>query len=117
MTQTNIDHDAKSSPNHAGPAVFINILTPKPGKLDELIAVQTAAQRRFFGMVPGLLGHRLHRALDGKTAVVIAVFETIEHHKRWLETDLFAEHLRRVGPLIERSDRGYFEVISEAGTL
>jgi ABC-2 type transport system ATP-binding protein len=84
--------------------VLINVVTPKPGMLDEFLDVQVAEQGRLAGRVPGLRGNRLHRAADGQSAIGIAVFDTVDDHKRWVASDTFAEHLSRIEHLIERAE-------------
>jgi NAD(P)H-dependent FMN reductase len=63
--------------------VLINVVTPKPGRLQEFLDIQVAEQRRLAGQVPGLRGNRLHRSSDGRSAVGIAVFDSVEDHQRW----------------------------------
>ncbi len=114
MAQSDRLPDAETSP-----VVLINVFTPKPGKLDAFIEVQAAELHRLSAHagIQGWRGGRLHRAVDGKTAVMITVFETIDDHKRWVATSAFAEHLDRVRPLIERAEPGYYELIAEAGRI
>jgi heme-degrading monooxygenase HmoA len=96
---------------------FINIFTPKPGKLDEFLEIQVAQQRRFAGNIPGWRGSRLHRSLDGTTAAAITIFDSVADHQRWLQTEDFKAHFQRIEPLIERADRGWYELVQEAGQI
>lgn len=107
MSQSNIGGQNR-------PVVLINTFTPKPGKLDEFIAAQTTALRGFRGRVPGWRQSRLHRALDGNTVVMISVFDSVDDHRRWQETGLFAEHREKIRQLVERVDPGFYEVVYEA---
>jgi heme-degrading monooxygenase HmoA len=102
-----------------GPVVLINVFTPKPGKLDAFIETQKAELERLSqeAAIQGWRGSRLHRAVDGKTAVMVTVFDTIDDHKHWVATHAFAEHLDRIRPLIERAEPGYYELVAEAGRI
>ena len=98
-----------------GPVVFINIFTVKPGRLDDFIAIQKANLDGSVGVVKGWRGSRLHRATDGRTAIMMSAFDTIGDHKRVHETNRFAEHVRKVRPLIESAGPGYYQVVHEVG--
>jgi NAD(P)H-dependent FMN reductase len=102
---------------HEGPVVLINTFTPKPGKLDAFVAAQLDDLRAFAGEVPGMLGARFHRALDGHNAVGVAVFASAADHRRWLEQARFAGHLQKIAPLLDRADPRLYAVAFEAGSL
>lgn len=99
------------------PVVLINVFTPKPGKLDEFVALQAAELRRLTEATPphGWRGSRLHRAVDGNMVVMVTMFDTIQDHRNWLSGDRFADHVERIMPLLERASPGYFEIVEEAG--
>jgi len=97
--------------------VWINVITPKAGKLDEVLAYQANAQKQFGGVVDGLIGTRLHRALDGSNLVITTIFESAEHHRRWINNEAFLKHAGGLLPLIERAERGYYEIVAESGRL
>jgi heme-degrading monooxygenase HmoA len=90
------------------PVVLINVFTVKPGRLDEFIAVQTAALDRFRGQVPGWLGSRLHRALDDDTAVMMSVFDSVDSHARWHQTAEFAAHRARIVALVDKAEPRFY---------
>lgn len=96
-----------------GPVVFINIFTVKPGKLDEFVALQKANLERSRGNTPGWRGSRLHRGLDGRTAVMVTTFDSIADHKRVHETARFSEHVARLRPLIEKAEPAYYQLEHE----
>lgn len=96
-----------------GPVAFVNIFTLKPGKLDEFIALQKINLERSVGNVPGWRGSRLHRSIDGNTAIMISTFDSVADHKRVHQTQGFAEHIAKVGPLIEAAVPGYYQVVHE----
>jgi quinol monooxygenase YgiN len=94
--------------NTVSPVVFINIFTVKPGCMDEFIALQQAHLRRSRGIVPGWRGSRLHRGLDGITAIMVSTFDSIADHQRVHGTERFAEHVVKVRQLMEKNEPGYF---------
>ena len=86
--------------------VWINVITPKAGKLDDVVAFQANAQRQFAGIVDGFIGTRLHRSLDGKNLVITTIFESVEHHQRWTKSEAFLEHVGGLKPLVESAEGG-----------
>jgi NAD(P)H-dependent FMN reductase len=102
---------------YEGPVVLINTFTPKPGKLDAFLAAQIAEQGRLAGHVRGIRGARIHRSIDGKNAVGMAVFESARAHREWIETARFADHFAVIAPLLERADPKLYTVAFEGGTL
>jgi heme-degrading monooxygenase HmoA len=119
MSTTEANDANRPAGEETSPVVLINVFTPKPGKLDAFIEMQKAELHRLSGAagIQGWRGSRLHRAVDGNTAVMVTVFETIGDHKRWVATDAFAEHLDRIRPLIERAEPAYYELVTEAGRI
>ncbi|HET7086053.1 MAG TPA: antibiotic biosynthesis monooxygenase family protein [Rhizomicrobium sp.] len=84
----------------------INIFTPKPGLMEEFIAVQLKGLPAL--TVPGSQGSRLYRAKDDKRAILIAFFEDEAAHRKFLETPAFQRHRERLLPLLENATPGYF---------
>ncbi|HMG49567.1 MAG TPA: hypothetical protein VK597_03165 [Inquilinus sp.] len=107
------DHPAAAS---AKPAVGISIITPKPGRFDEFMALQLAQLSRLRGQVQGR-GTRLFRSLDNRSAVLITVFETDADAARFRGDPRLTDHLARVQPLIESAVPGAFETAYEVGTI
>ncbi|UOK58998.1 antibiotic biosynthesis monooxygenase [Bacillus sp. OVS6] len=70
--------------------VWINVFTAKPGKLDELVAIQAEELLNFKSKgVPGWISSRWHRSVDNNKAIMVTTFENIEFHKSWLEKMTF----------------------------
>ena len=97
--------------------VWINFFTPKPGCLDAFIELQTSFLGDTKDFVPGWRGSRLHRALDGSAAIVMAVFDSRGDHERWLQTDAFARHRAKVSELVESFSGKHYEIVCEAGRI
>lgn len=95
--------------NAAGPVYFISVITPQPGKLDEFIAIQQRSLPALATTIPGLRSTELHKSLDGQKAIMIVGFDAIADHQNWLKADSFAQHQKKVAPLIADMERGYFQ--------
>ena len=98
-----------------GPIQVINTFTIKAGMIDDFVAVQLEARELLFSRVAGLRGSRLHRALDGSTAVLIAVFDTVEDSERFQQSEMFAAHRERLRPFIDGASPGIYELAYEFG--
>ena len=101
----------------AKPAVAVSVITPKPEKFEEFMALQLAQQSRLRGQVQGLRGSRLFRSLDHRSVVLVSVFETDEDALRFRGDPRLTEHLARVQPLIESAVPGAFETAYEVGVV
>ena len=117
LTDAIVRDDSQPAHEKRRPVIIINTFATKPGKIDEFIAIQDAARRRFAGQIPGLRGSRMHRSLDGKTAVLITAFDTLEDQKNWLASELFARHRTQIMPLIEQASPNAFEIVYEGGEI
>lgn len=101
------------------PVTLINTFYPKRGKLDEFLALQVEEARRLGGAARemGWRGNRIHRSRDRATAVIVTVFESAAAKQRWSESEQFAEHLRCIGPLLDRVESRECDLVAGYGTL
>jgi heme-degrading monooxygenase HmoA len=90
----------------------INILTPKPGRLDEFLAAQLEGVPRL-GDVCGLTESRLLRSEDGSRAIIMAGFESIEAHREFQNSAEFQAERAKLLPLIESVDARFYRLIHE----
>jgi heme-degrading monooxygenase HmoA len=90
--------------------VHINIFKPLAGKLDEFIATHLDGLAAL-GDIPGSRGSRLYRANDGSQAILIALFDDEESHRRFMETPAFHRHRQRILPLVEKTTPGYYTLV------
>jgi len=97
-----------------GSVILVNVFTPIPGMTDAFIEGQTAEYARLKGLVQGARGNRLLRSLEGKRAVNIAYFESVELYDAWIGSDLFADHLSRIRHLVEKVEPALFDVAYES---
>lgn len=111
MSKFNTEDNKRGEPR----IVLINTFVPKEGHLDAFIDLQTAFLGATKDVVGGWRGSRLHRSLDGKTAVMMTAVRSVEDHHRWLQTETFVRHRAEVGQLVESVNGSYYEVVCEAG--
>lgn len=109
--------EALLAPPAQRPLVVVNRFTPKLGQMDAFMTVQRAALQRFSGRLQGWRGSRLYQGLDGRTATLVSVFDSLEDYGRWRDSNLLAVHRRVISPLIERAEPALYEVAYEAGTV
>jgi heme-degrading monooxygenase HmoA len=102
---------------HKGKVVLVNKFTAKPGQLDKFIDAQMGEYKRLLNKVEGWQGNRLVKALDGKNAINIAVFDSMENYNKWRNSKLFKDHLEVIKPFVEKSEPGMYEILYEAGSI
>jgi heme-degrading monooxygenase HmoA len=95
----------------------LNIFTPKPGWLDAFVEVQRSSLPGLARNIQGFRGSRLFRAVDGTTAAMISVFDSTEDLKRWMASEPFATHRKKLSTMIDRTAPGIYEVVYEAGSI
>ena len=99
------------------PVVVINIFTPKPGALDDFLALQTAALPGLRAGATGSRGSRLFRAEDNGKAVMVSVFDTAEDFKRFNESAPLAAHRGKMLQLLERAEAGQYQLVYQSGDV
>jgi heme-degrading monooxygenase HmoA len=104
------DHDLIDQ----GSVILVNVFTPLSGMTDTFIEAQTTEYVRLKGLVKGARGNRLLRSLDGKHAVNIAYFESVELYDAWIASELFTDHLSRIKHLVEKVEPALFDVAYES---
>jgi heme-degrading monooxygenase HmoA len=88
------------------PVTLINVLSIKPGMIDEFID----AQRSFSSTIPGgLIGGRMYRTVNGKTAILVSQFDSVNAQEELFRTEAFKEHLKNLRPMVESSGPNLFE--------
>lgn len=82
---------------------LINVFTPKAGETDRFLDLQLkeTASMRATAAETGWLNNEVYRARDGKNVIVVTRFASAKAQAAWAETPAFAEHLQRIGPLLE----------------
>ncbi|WP_028007785.1 antibiotic biosynthesis monooxygenase family protein [Solimonas flava] len=107
------------SPELETPAPFIvvNTFTLKRGQLDAFIAAQRDGLLAMRGRIDGLLGSRLHRALERDQALLVSVFASRAAFERFRDGELFAAHRARLAPFIERTEPVFYAPAYAAGSV
>ncbi|WP_157019282.1 antibiotic biosynthesis monooxygenase family protein [Mesorhizobium xinjiangense] len=102
-----------------GPVVLVNTFHAKPGKLDEFIELQLLEQHRMAATAAasGWRGSRLHRSLDGRTAIVVAVFESLAAQEAWSRRTAHSDQVGRIETLVERVESRTCAMVFEAGRI
>ncbi len=91
----------------------INRFEIRPGQMDAFID----AQRAFPSSLPacGLVGGRMYRALDGRSAVLISVFESQAAIDALRGRSDFQAHLERLRPYVESTNPSLYEAAYDTG--
>jgi len=91
------------------PVTVINRLVVKPGKMEEFID----AQRNFgAGLTTescGLIGGRMYRSSDGKSAVLVSQFESESALEELRQSHGFKQHLNLLQSMLESSTPSVYE--------
>ena len=97
--------------------IVINRLVIKPGKMDEFIDAQQGFAAALMGTPNGLIGGRMYRSLDGKSAVLVSEFESTQAQEQIRQQDTFKAHLKRLALLVESSSPAVYEVAYSTGNF
>lgn len=86
--------------------ILINSFVPQPGKLDALQEMQLAESQRLGAESAeyGWLGNTIYRNEDAGRLVIVTRFRNEAGKAAWQQSAAFADHLRRLEPLLERVD-------------
>jgi heme-degrading monooxygenase HmoA len=99
------------------PVVVVNVFTPKPGALDEFLALQIAALPGLRAGATGSRGSRLFRAEDNGKAVMVSVFDTADDFKRFNQSAPIAAHRAKMLQFLEKADAGQYELVYQSGEV
>ena len=91
------------------PVTGINVLTIKDGKMDEFLKIHESFSSGFARTCAGLNGGRMYRSLDGRTAVLISEFESVEALERVQNLAEVKANVRQLQPLVEEPKVNIFE--------
>jgi quinol monooxygenase YgiN len=90
------------------PVTQINFISIKPDKIDEFYA----ADRSYItsaNLPDGLIGSRVYRSLDGKSAVRVSQYESMEALTESLQSEDLRRQVDRLRPLVESSTRDLYQ--------
>lgn len=98
------------------PVTQINFISLKPGKIGEFM--ETQQSYRASAKPPnGLIGSRIYRSMDGKSAVIVSQFESMEDHDKIHQIAALKQHIDKLRPLVESSSVGLYEEAQTTGEL
>ena len=96
------------------PFTQILFLSIKPGKMDEFLE----ADRNFLAsatLPKGLVGSRLYRSPDGKSAVRVVQYESIEAHREYQQEEALQKQVALLRNFVESATASLYEEVRTAG--
>lgn len=90
----------------------ITIFNPRPGQLDAFVQRQLEGLSKL-GAVPGSLGSKLYRSLDGKNVIMVSRFESAADQDKFAASAQFAAHREMILPFLESRSGGQYELVYE----
>jgi len=94
----------------AGAVAHVNLVTPVPGNLEEFIALQLRGLPRF-GTIPGWQGTTLYRARNGRSAVILSLWDDEAAHGRFVTTDAFLAHREKLRSIVAHSAGSFYDLV------
>ena len=96
------------------PVTQILFLSIKPDKIDEFLE----ADRNFLASVSlpkGLVGSRLYRSADGKSAVRVVQYESAEAHKSYQQDEALQKQVALLRYFVESATASLYEEVRTTG--
>ena len=96
------------------PVTQILFLSIKPGKLEEYLE----ADRKFIAsatLPKGLVGSRLYKSLDGKSAVRVVQYESIEVHQEYQQDPALQQQVALLRDFVESATASVYEEVRTTG--
>ncbi|WP_242107439.1 antibiotic biosynthesis monooxygenase family protein [Luteimonas aquatica] len=102
-----------------GPVVLVDTYLPRPGRREEFLALLAGDTRRLRAEAEraGWRGNRIYRSHDGEAVVVVTAFDSLQAKADWTRSEAFADHLRRIDPLLEHSLSRTCSPVAGAGEI
>jgi quinol monooxygenase YgiN len=91
------------------PVTVVNRLVIKPGKMDEFIEAQRDFASGLMTKPSGLIGGRMYRSIDGKSAVLVSQFESESAQKEIRQSPAFKQHLDSLQSMVESASPSLYE--------
>ena len=99
------------------PITVINFFTVKAGKLEEFIQIQNTFAKELCKSFSGLQGGRMYRGLDGKSAVLVSIFESQEAQEEVRKLQIFRDHVGKLQSVLEDAQPALYEVAYTTGNF
>jgi quinol monooxygenase YgiN len=97
------------------PVTIINHLEIKPGRMDEFIKSQQNFANDVAKTPCGLIGGRMYRSVDGRSAVLVSVFSSVSDREALSKTESFKRHLAELAPMVESTNLRVYEAAYTTG--
>ena len=91
------------------PVTVVNRLVIKPGKMDEFIEAQRHFASGLLAKPCGLIGGRMYRSLDGKSAVLVSQFESQSAQEELRQSPAFEQHVNALQSIVESASPSLYE--------
>lgn len=91
------------------PVTVINPFIIKPGRMEEFIEAQRNFATRLKKTPCGLIGGRLYRGTDGKSAVLVSQFESEQAQEEIRQSEDFKQHISQLREMIESVSPALYE--------
>ena len=91
------------------PVTVVNRLVIKPGKMDEFIETQRHFASALLTKPSGLIGGRMYRSLDGKSAVLVSQFESESAQEELRQSPAFKQHVNALQSMVESASPSLYE--------
>jgi quinol monooxygenase YgiN len=96
------------------PVTQILFLSVKPGKIEEFLE----ADRKFIAsatLPKGLVGSRLYRSADGKSAVRVVQYESVEAHQAYQQHEALQQQVALLRDFVESATANLYEEVRTTG--
>jgi hypothetical protein len=91
------------------PVTIINRLSIKPGMMDSFIDAQQRFAAEAMKRPNTLIGGRMYKSLDGRSAVLVSTFASMKAQEELLHLDAFKEHVSKLQAMVESSSPNLYE--------
>jgi quinol monooxygenase YgiN len=91
------------------PVTVVNRLVIKPGKMDEFIEAQRHFAAGLLAKPSGLIGGRMYRSIDGKSAVLVSQFESQSAQQELRQSPAFEQHVNTLQSMVESASPSLYE--------
>lgn len=96
------------------PITQINFFSIKPDKIDEFFEADRAYVASAT-LPKGLIGARLYRSPDGRSAVRVSQFESVEALNEIRQNEALRQQIDRLRAFVESSSPGLYEEVHTTG--
>jgi hypothetical protein len=113
-----LSFDSSHQPNQelTMPVTQINILSIKPDKIDEFFEADQGYIASA-SLPKGLIGSRLYGSLDGRSAVRVTLYDSVEAHKEYHQGEALRQQIGLLHAFVDSSSPGLDDEVHTAGNF